>query len=130
MITVKYLGLTVASTLVDTIIAYIPSVLSGVVVLIIGMLIARFVAAVVYVTAKNTDMPAAVTLSKLSKIAIMVYVAVLYLKEIGFVSIFEGTHYTMFIGGVIFAVALAFGLAGKDLAHKYMDVFNIKKAHE
>lgn len=122
MLTLKSIGLTVASTLVDTLFAYIPSVLIGVFVLIIGMYVARFVSAIIYIAAKNTDMPAPRVLSRLSKIAIMVYVTILFLKEIGFVSLFVGVHYTMFIGGVVFALALSFGLAGKDVAGKYLDV--------
>ena len=48
-----------------------------------------------------------------------------------FFSLLEGTHHTIFIGGVVFALALAFGLAGRDIAAHYLDVFNVKKvAHK
>lgn len=127
IMTVKALGLTVASELVDKILIYVPSVISGVLVLIIGMYLARFVAALVYITAKNTDMPVPATLSRLSKLAIMTYVTIIFLKEIGFVSLFVGMNYTIFIGGVVFALALAFGLAGKDVAAKYLNVLHVKK---
>lgn len=131
VLSVKALGLTLASALVDKVLAYIPSVISGLLVLIIGMYIARFVSALVYIAAKNTDMPIPATLSRLTKLAIMVYVAILFLKEIGLISLLVGHNYTIFIGGIVFALALAFGLAGKDVAKRYLDVFSEKKpAHK
>ena len=114
--TVKIAGLTMATELLDKVLAYIPSIFSGVFVLIVGMLLAKFVSTLVYVAAKNTDMPIPETLAKLSKLAII------YLKEIGFVGLFSGASYSVFITGIVFALALAFGLAGKDVAAKYLTV--------
>lgn len=122
--TVKVVGLTMATELLDKVLAYIPSIFSGVFVLIVGMLLAKFVSVLVYVTAKNTDMPIPETLAKLSKLAIIVYVAIIYLKEVGFVALFSGASYSIFISGIVFALALAFGLAGKDVAAKYLSVLN------
>jgi hypothetical protein len=127
LMTVKSLGLALASNLVDTILGYVPSVISGVLVLIVGMLLARFVSIIVYVTAKNTDMPSPATLSRLSKLAIMVYVTIIFLREVGFETLFTDTTYNLLFVGIIFALALAFGLAGKDVAAKYLDVFKAKK---
>ena len=126
---VKSLGLTVVSGVVDTILSYIPSVVSGVVTLIIGMVIARFVSATVYISAKGTDMPSPATLSRLSKLAIMAYVVILFLKQIGFVTLFVDANFSVFTTGIIFAMALAFGLAGKDVAARYLDVFK-KPTHK
>jgi hypothetical protein len=56
----------------------------------------------------------------LSKLAIVVYVSIIYLKEIGFVALFSGATYSVFMTGIVFALALAFGLAGKDVAAKYL----------
>ena len=124
--TVKALGLFMAGYLVDTVFSYIPSVVSGAIVLMIGMVLARFVAAVIYVTAKNTQMPAPVLVARLTKMAILAYVTIIFLKEIGLVSVFAGPHYTILIGGIVFAVALSFGLAGKDVAGKYLGFLNKK----
>ena len=127
IMSIKAFGLAVASDLVDTLLAYIPHVVSGVVVLIIGMLLARFVSTLVYIGAKNTDMPAPTALSRLTKLAIMIYVGIIFLKEVGLGFLFEGVNYTIFVGGVVFALAIAFGLAGKDVASHYLDVFDTKK---
>jgi hypothetical protein len=127
ILTVKALGFSAGADLVDRLLAYVPGVITGAVVLIIGMYLARFVSVLVYIAAKNTDMPAAATLARLSKFAIMGYVTILYLTEIGFVALFKGEHYTIFMAGVVFALALAFGLAGKEVAAKYLGVFKPEK---
>ncbi len=124
---VKVFGLTSVSAMLDSVLTFIPSVITGILVLMIGMLIAKVISIIVYVVAKNADMPLADTVSRLCKYAIMVFVAIVFLKEIGFVSLFEG-HYTIFIGGIVFAIALAFGLAGKDIASRYLDVLSVKRS--
>lgn len=127
MATFKVLGLTVVTHAIDSLVAYIPSVFTGALILIIGMLLAKVISSIIFVTAKNTDMPIPEGLRELSKWAIVIYVTVIYLKEVGFTALFVGMNYTILIGGIVFAAALAFGLAGKDIAHKYLDVFNVGK---
>ncbi len=123
---VKVFGLTSVAGMLDSVLSFIPNVIAGVLVLTIGMLIAKAVSAIVFVVAKNADMPLPDAISRLCKYAIMVFVAIMFLKEIGFVALFDG-HYTIFIGGIVFAIALAFGLAGKDIASRYLDVLNLKR---
>ncbi len=123
VMTVKSLGLITASDLLDSVLAYIPSVISGVFVLIIGMLIAHVISGVVHVVAKNTDMPRPELLSGLSKLTIMFFAVTAFLREVGFGDLFVGTNFTIVFGGIVLALALAFGLAGKDIAAKYLDVF-------
>lgn len=128
IITVKALGIAFAGELIDSLLAYVPHVISGTVVLIIGMYLARFVSLLVYIAAKNTDMPIPSTLARLTKIAIVAYVGIVYLTEVGFVTLFTGAHYTIFMGGIVFALALSFGLAGKDVASHYLEVFKSRKS--
>lgn len=125
--TLKALGFTMVSALADKVLAYIPDVISGAVILIVGLLVAKVVSGFIYFVAKTIDAPLAEGLSTLSKMAIVIYVAIMYLKEVGFFSLFVGLHYTILLGGVVLALAIAFGLAGRDIASKYLDVFGPKK---
>ena len=127
MTSVKSFGLTIAVDLIDRLVGYVPSVISGALVLILGMLLAKVVSSLVYVAAKNTDMPGAELVSRLTKWAIVFYVTIIFVKEIGFELLFVGTNFTIVFGGVVFAFALAFGLAGKDIAVKYLDVLKKDK---
>jgi len=128
--TIKSLGLTIADGFLSTLFAFIPNVIIGTLALVVGMLLAKVVSGLVYVTAKNTDMPIPETLRDLSKLAIVVYISIVYLKEIGFVALFSGANYSVFVSGIVFAMALAFGLAGKDIAGKYLSALDYKKDHK
>jgi len=127
IIAVNAFGLTMASILLEKILAYIPSVISGVVVLILGLLLANIVSNVIYLIVSNTNMPNPDVVSRLSKWAIVVFVTVAFLKEIGFEFLFTGANLTIVLAGFIFALALAFGLAGKDIAARYLEVLKPKK---
>ena len=120
IMTVKAYGLTTATDLLNGVLAYIPHVVSGAVVLIIGLLVAKIVSSLVHFAASTTGMPRPELVSRLSRYAIVAYVAIAYLKEIGFVSIFSDS-YTTLMTGVIFALSLAFGLAGKDVVTRFLD---------
>ena len=126
ILTVKALGVPVATGFLDKIFVYIPQVIVATLVLTIGMLVARVISTIVYITAKNTDMPVPETLRQLTKLTIVVYVAIVYLREIGFAGIFEGENHSIFMTGLVFALALAFGLAGKDIASRYLHVLDKK----
>ena len=127
IIAVKAFGLTMASILLEKILAYIPSVVSGAVVLILGLLLANIVSNVIYLIVSNTNMPNPDVISRLSKWAIVIFVTVAFLKEIGFEFLFTGANLTIVLAGSIFALALAFGLAGKDIAARYLDVLKPRK---
>jgi len=119
LMSLKAFGFTIADDVLHTITGYIPSVVTGIVVLTIGMLLAKVMSVLVYIVAKNADLPVPHTLSRLTKLAIVAFVAIAFLKEIGFLALFAG-HETIFIAGIVFALSLSFGLAGKDIAGKYL----------
>lgn len=119
IMTVRAYGLT-GIDLFGGVLAYIPNVVSGALVLVIGLLLARIVSGLVHFAAATTGMPRPELAARLSKYAIVIYVTIAYLKEIGFVSLF-GEHYPTLMTGIIFAISLAFGLAGKDLVVRFLD---------
>ena len=122
VITVRAFGLTLTPVVMDTILTFIPTVVSAIFMLIIGMLLAQFVASLVHVIARNTEMPNPELLSRLTRLSILVYVGILFLRDIGFFALFAGTPHPIFVIGVVSALALAFGLAGKDVAARYLNV--------
>lgn len=126
IITIKYIGLTMATVLLSDLLGYIPKVISGVFILIIGMLFAKLMSGLVSVVAHNTGSPHPEVLGHLTKLAIVIHVTIVFLREIGYGALFTGTNATILFGGTVLALALAFGLGGKDTATKYLDVFKIK----
>lgn len=128
ILTANAVGLTVVAELLDRLFAYVPSVLSAVFILALGMFLAYVIAGFVYVAAKNTHMPDPELLGKVSRYAIVFYAAKISLEELGIVSLLEGTTFYIIFGAVFFALALAFGLGGKDAASRYIDDLRKKRS--
>ena len=124
-VVVDALGLRVAANLLEKISGYIPNVASAVFVTIVGMFFANLVSGVVKAAAANANLPRVEFLGSLAKGAILVFTTVIVLEELNIASFFVTTTFHVFFAALCLALALAFGLGGKDLAAKILwDFFN------
>jgi hypothetical protein len=124
-VTVDAVGLNVAAGLLVKVSSYIPNVASAIFVLIVGMFLANLVSGIVKATASNAGVNRAEFLGSIAKGAILVFTTVVVLEELNIASFFVTTTFQIFFAAVCFALALAFGLGGKDLAAKILwDFFN------
>ena len=125
VITLNALGLTVASQLLENLTAYVPKVISALFVLVIGMFLANVVSSIVGTTASNTKTPKPELLASITRWAILVFAVLVALGELGVATILVGTTFNIFFGAICLALALAFGIGGKDVAAKILhDLFN------
>ncbi len=127
VMTINALGLTVASQLLDRLFAYIPNVISAVFVLVLGMFLGNFVSGIVHAAAKNTNIPKPEILGKVSKYAIVVFAVTISLEQLGIAPLLIGATFNIILGGIVFGLALAFGLGGKDAAARYLEDLRRKK---
>lgn len=124
-IVVDALGLRVAAQLLERISSYIPSVASAVFVAIVGMFLANLVSGVIKAAAANANLPRAELLGSIAKGAILLFTTVIVLEELNIAGLFVTTTFHVFFAALCLALALAFGLGGKDLAAKILwDFFN------
>ena len=124
-ITVDAIGLQVAAQLLERVSGYIPNVASAIFVMIVGMFLANLISGVVRATVSKADLPRSEFLSGIARAAILVFTTVVVLEELNIASFFVTTTFQIFFAATCFALALAFGLGGKDLAAKILwDFFN------
>ncbi len=126
MITVKAIGLSVVSDSLDRLLGYVPHVLSAVVVLVLGMILAKVVSGLVHFVASYLDLPKPKLLERISRWAVVISAATISIEELGFGSIMVGTTFYIIFGAVAFAFALAYGLGGKEIAAKHLGKYNHK----
>ena len=125
VMTVNALGLTVASQLLEQITAYVPRVISALFVLVIGMFAATVVSGIVTTAASNTKIPKPEALASVTRWAILVFTILVALGELGIGTLLMTTTFNIFFGALCLALALAFGLGGRDVAAKILhDVYN------
>jgi hypothetical protein len=123
--TLQAIGLEVAAKLLERVTGYVPSVIAAVFVLIVGMFLANFVSGAVRAAAKNMNLNRAELLAGITKTAILVFTWVSALEQLSIATFFVTTTFQIFFAAVCLALALSFGLGGKDLAARILwDFYN------
>ena len=118
---VKSMGLTVVDDVIARLFSYIPHVISAITALVLGMVTANFVATVVKLVAHYTGMPKPELLGMYSKWAIVTFAGMIFLEEIGLGSLLVGTPFQYLFGALCLALALSFGLGGRDAAARTIE---------
>lgn len=127
---VNALGMPQASSILESLFTYIPNVIAAIFVLVIGMFLASFVSGIVRTAASNANLPKPDILAGISRWAIIIFAATISLKELGIAPLLVTTTFNIIFGGVCLAVALAFGLGGKDAVAKYLEQLQQKHSEK
>jgi hypothetical protein len=121
VMTVDALGLPKASDILASLFAYVPNVIAALLVLVVAMFLASFVSGIVRTAAGNANLPKPQVFAGISRWAIIIFAITISLEQLGIASLLVTTTFNIILGGVVLALALAFGLGGKDAAAKYLD---------
>ena len=108
------LGLESINEMFGTMLGYIPTLISAIVIVILGMIVGEFVRALVLASAGTVaGVP---TLAKLAKGAVILIAIFMALQQIGVAEEIVTAAFTLILGAVALAAGLAFGLGNRDLA--------------
>lgn len=118
---VNILGLTTVSALLAGILSYIPSVLSAVIVLAIGVLLAGVVERVVKGALASVDLKTARLMGKVASYAVVTVASLAALSELSIAENFINILFIGFISMLSLGFGLALGLGGKDLVAKLLE---------
>ena len=110
------LGLTYITDLLGRVVWFVPKVFVALLVIAFGSYFARFVGDTVTTYCRNIKLQDAAFFGKLAQYAIMVFVVLIALDQISVGGDIVRQSFLVILGGVVFALALAFGLGGKDWA--------------
>ena len=121
------LDLPKASDVLTSLFAYVPNVIAALFVMIAAMFLASFVSGIVRTAAGNANLPKPEIFAGISRWAIIIFAATIALEELGIAPLLVTTTFNIILGGVCLALALAFGLGGKDAAARYLE--ELRKRH-
>ncbi len=110
------LGLTYITDLLSRVVWFVPNVFVALLVLAFGSYFARFVGDTVVTYCRNIKLQDASLLGKIAQYAIMVFVVMIALDHVKVGGDIVRESFLVILAGVVFALALAFGLGGKDWA--------------
>jgi hypothetical protein len=108
------LGVAAVSVLFAELLAYIPDVIAAVIVLILGILLGEFVKDLVLASAGG--LPAAPTLARAAKAAIILLAAFMALEQLEIAQDIVLVFFVAVVGAAALAAGIAFGLGGRDVA--------------
>src|SRR5688572_13846452 len=110
------LGLTYVTDLLGRVVLFVPRVIVALLILTFGAYFARFVANSVLTYCMNSGIQDADFLAKLAQYGIMAFVVLIALDQIDVAGNIVRHTFLIVLAGVVLALALAFGLGGKDWA--------------
>jgi len=123
---VDALGLPKGSDVLAGLFAYVPKVIAALLVLVVAMFLASFVSGIVRVAAGNAKLPKPELLASICRWAIIIFAVTISLAQLGIAPLLVTATFNIILGGVCLALALAFGLGGKDAAARYLEELKAK----
>jgi hypothetical protein len=115
------LGLTYITDLLGRVLLFVPKVMVALLILAFGAYFARFVGNAVCAYFRNVHLQDADLLGKLAQYAILAFVVLIALDQVNVGGDIVRQTFLIVLAGVVFALALAFGLGGKDWAAEMLE---------
>jgi hypothetical protein len=110
------LGLQMVAELFNEVVFYIPNIIVAILVLVFGVLVARFINRMVFAYLNNLGVQGALTISTLSEYATIIFVVFVALEQLQIGTNLLTAAFQIGFGAIGLAFALAFGLGGREWA--------------
>jgi hypothetical protein len=108
------LGMESLAGVFTELVSYIPSLMSAIVILIVGIVLGRFTGGLIMASAGAVQ--GGPTLARLGRWMVVVLAIFMALQELGIATDIVTTAFAILFGALALAMALAFGLGNRDLA--------------
>jgi len=115
------LGLTYITDLLREVVLFVPKVIAALLILAFGAYFARFICNTVTTYCRNIGIQDGDLLGRLAQYAIVTFVVLIALDQVKVGGDIIRQSFLIILAGVVFALALAFGLGGKDWAAKRLE---------
>lgn len=115
------LGVPTITAVITSIVLFLPNVFVAVVIMLIGMVLARFAADLVRGVMHSSNIAGENFVAGLARWAILAFAFILALNQLNISQAIVQTLFASVAGGLALALALAFGLGGRDTAKSIVD---------
>ena len=114
MVAATALGMESLTAVFTELVGYLPSLMSAIVILIVGIVLGRFTGGLIMASAGAVQ--GAPTLARIGRVGVVMLASFMALQELGVGTELVTTAFAILFGAVAFGVALAFGLGNRELA--------------
>ncbi|MDH5538246.1 MAG: hypothetical protein OEY03_02470, partial [Rhizobacter sp.] len=115
------LGLTQVTDLLSKILLFVPKILVALLVVVFGSYFARFVGNAVQSYCRSADISDADLLGRIMQYGIMAFVLLLAIDHLDIGGGLIQQTFLILLAGVVFALAMAFGLGGRERAAEMLE---------
>ena len=115
------LGLTYITDLIGKVVLFVPKVIVALLILAFGAYFAAFIGGTVSAYCRNVGIRDADLLGRLARYAIVVFVVLIALDQVNVGGDIVRQTFLIVLAGVVLALALAFGIGGKDWAAEMLE---------
>ena len=115
------LGLTYVTDLLGRVLLFVPKVMVALLILAFGAYFARFIGNAIAVYCRNVHIQDADLLGRLAQYAIVTFVVLIALDQVNIGGDIVRQSFLIVLAGLVFALALAFGLGGKEWAAEILE---------
>lgn len=115
------LGLPRVNETLGSIFLYLPKIMAAIVVLILGLYLANFVETVARTTCANAGLAQAEAIGRVAYYATTIFIIAGILEILNIASEIVVWAFILIFGSICFALALAFGLGGRDVAGRLLE---------
>ncbi|HEX6316648.1 MAG TPA: hypothetical protein VFZ73_17370 [Gemmatimonadaceae bacterium] len=114
MVAATALGMESLTAVFTELVGYLPSLMSAIVILIVGIVLGRFTGGLIMASAGALQ--GAPTLARVGRLGVVMLSVFMALQELGVGTEIVTTAFAILFGAVAFGLALAFGLGNRELA--------------
>lgn len=131
-ISLRALEIRTIEILLERFLLYLPSVFVAALILIAGYLLGNFLGRAALIASVNAGIRIAGLIGKFVKFTVFLLAATMALEQLGIGKETVAIAFAITFGGVILALAIAFGLGGRDAAREYLEkkIKNVDKKDE
>jgi small-conductance mechanosensitive channel len=120
------LGMPIVSQMVSDLIAYLPRLLSALVLFVLGIYLAEFVKNIVLATCNSLGIPSAKIIANFVFYLIFLTLTISALAQASIETALITSNLTVVLGGVVLAFAIGYGFASKDTMANFLASFYSK----
>jgi len=121
ILSLSTLNVKVVNELTSSFLLYLPRFFIAVFVLIFGYFLAKFIARALLIALVNAQVKSAKPISLAVHIMILILFVTMGIEQLGIAKGVMMITYAILLAGVVLALALAFGLGGKDMAKDFLE---------
>lgn len=121
VISARQLHIPAVERLFESLLIYLPSVFIAALILLLGYMLGNFLGRAALIASVNAGIKISGLIGKFVKFTVFILSGTMALEQLG---IGRGTiiiAFAIIFGGVVLALALAFGLGGRDIAKEYLE---------